>query len=65
MNSCIHVWLVKAATNCVQALKEARATIAWWQDRQAKLSQRLSQKRSKLVSSALRKLPLKATQARR
>ncbi len=49
----------------LQALKEARATIAWWQDRQAKLSQRLSQKRSKLVSSALRKLPLKATQARR
>ncbi len=49
----------------LQAMKEARATIAWWQDRQAKLSQRLSQKRSKLMSSALRKLPLKATQARR
>ena len=48
-----------------QALKEARATIAWWQQRQAKLSQKLSQRKNKLVSSALQKLPLKATQARR
>ncbi len=49
----------------LQAMKEARNTIAWWQQRQAKLSQKLSQRKNKLVSSALQKLPLKATQARR
>jgi len=48
-----------------QALKDASATVAWWRERQQKFNQKLDQKRGKLVSSALRKLPIKATKARK